>query len=196
MITYHQFHHIKSLQQHGQSAGQIASQVGISEKTARLWMSREHYQSSRPAKPQTSKLDPCKDRIAELLAQYSSYTAQQIFQKLQEEDNYQGSYTLVKEYLRKIRPRKSQIYDSLIFAPGEVAQVDFGECGLTEVGNTRRKLYVFVMVLGYSRLMFIEFILRQNLECFLSCHRHAFEAIGGGAGRGHRRSSQVCYSRR
>jgi len=179
MITYHQFHHIKSLQQHGQSAGQIASQVGITEKTARLWMGREHYQPARPAKPQTSKLDPYKDRIAELLAQFSGYTAQQIFQKLHEVDNYEGSYTLVKEYLRKIRPRKSRVYDHLIFAPGEVAQVDFGECGLTEVGNTRRKLYVFVMVLGYSRLMFIEFILRQNLECFLSCHRHAFEAIGG-----------------
>ena len=179
MITFHQFQHIKSLQEQSQSAGQIAPQVGITEKTARLWMSREHYQFSCPAKPRPSKLDPHKDRIDELIAQFNGYTAQQIFQKLLEKDNYQGSYTLVKEYLRKIRPRKSRVYDHLIFAPGEVAQVDFGECGLTEVGNTRRKLYVFIMVLGYSRLMFVEFILRQNLECFLSCHRHAFEAIGG-----------------
>lgn len=179
MITYHQFHQIKSLQENGQSAGQIASQVGITEKTARLWMSREHYQPSCPAKPLPGKLDPYKGRIAELIAQFNGYTAQQIFQKLLKEESYEGGYTLVKEYVRKIRPPKRRVYDSLIFAPGEAAQVDFGECGLTEVGNTRRKLYVFVMVLGYSRLMFIEFILHQNLECFLSSHRHAFEAFGG-----------------
>lgn len=178
MITYEQFHHIKSLQQRGQSAGQIAQQIPVSEKTVRLWMGRGDYQPSRPKKKRSSKLDPYKDRIIQLLAEFQGYTAQQIFQKIQE-DGYDGGYTLLKQYVRKIRPSKSRVYRELVFAPGEAAQVDFGECGLTEVGNTRRKLYVFVMVLGHSRLMYIEFILRQNLECFLSCHRHAFEAFGG-----------------
>jgi transposase len=178
MISYEQFHQIKALQERGLSAGQIARDMSISEKTARLWMVRERYEPSRPKSTPQSKLDTYKDHIAKLLRQFDGYSAVQIFQKLQE-DGYEGGYTLVKEYVRKIRPKKSRVFDELVFAPGEAAQVDFGECGLTEVGNTRRKLYVFVMVLCHSRLMYIEFILRQNLEHFLVCHRNAFEAFGG-----------------
>ena len=177
MISYEQFHQIKEMQARSLTAGQIAHQIAISEKTVRLWMGRERYEpTSRPSRP--SKLDPYADRVNQLLAECDSYTAVQICEKLWQ-DGYQGAYTLVKQYVRKVRPRKDRVYDDLVFAPGEAAQVDFGECGLTEVGNTRRKLYVFVMVLCHSRLMYIEFILRQSLEHFLSCHRRAFEAFGG-----------------
>ncbi len=178
MIGYEQFHQIKALQARGLGAGQIARQTGVSEKTARLWMGRERYEPSRGSRPRPGKLDAYKDRIGRLLVECDSYTATQIFDKL-EQDGYEGSYTLVKEYVRKVRPRKNRVYEELVFAPGEAAQVDFGECGLTEVGNTRRKLYVFVMVLCHSRLMYIEFILRQTVEHFLACHRRAFEAFGG-----------------
>jgi len=178
MISYEQFHQIKALQACGLSAGQIASRAGISEKTARLWMNRERYEPSRGPRPRSGKLDVWKDRIGQLLVECDSYTAVQMFDKLRQ-DGYEGSYTLVKEYVRRVRPRKHRVYEDLVFAPGEAAQVDFGECGLTEVGNTRRKLYVFVMVLCHSRLMYIEFILRQTVEHFLTCHRHAFEAFGG-----------------
>jgi hypothetical protein len=47
------------------------------------------------------------------------------------------------------------------------------------VGNTRRRLSFFVMVLGYSRMLYVEFTLGQSQEHFLSCHRHAFECFGG-----------------
>lgn len=178
MISYEQFHRIKALQASGLSAGQIASRTGISEKTARLWMGRERYEPKRRPPPRPGKLSAWTGRIGELLVECDSYTAVQIFDKLRAE-GYEGSYTLVKEHVRKVRPRKRRVYEDLVFAPGEAAQVDFGECGLTEVGNTRRKLYVFVMVLCHSRLMYIEFILRQATEQFLTCHRHAFEAFGG-----------------
>ncbi len=178
MISYEQFHQIKALQARGLSAGQIAQQAGMSEKTARLWMGREHYEMKRKPQSQTKKLDGYKDRIGQLLVEFDSYSARQIFDKLLQ-DGYDGGYTLVKEYVRKVRPRKNRVYRELIFAPGEAAQVDFGECGLTEAGNALRKLYVFVMVLCHSRLLYIEFILRQTTEHFLSCHRHAFEALGG-----------------
>ena len=178
MIGYEQFHQIKALQARGLSAGRIAQQTDISEKTVRLWMGRESYTMNRGTQPRAKKLDAYKDHITRLLVECDSYSATQLFDKLRR-DGYEGSYTLVKEYVRKVRPRKNRVYEDLVFAPGEAAQVDFGECGLTEVGNTRRKLYVFVMVLCHSRLMYIEFILRQNLEHFLACHRHAFEAFGG-----------------
>jgi len=68
----------------------------------------------------------------------------------------------------------------LEFAPGECAQVDWGSFGSITVGSTRRRLSFFVMVLCYSRLMYVEFTLSEGMEQFLACHRHAFEFFGGG----------------
>lgn len=178
MINYEQFHQIKALQASDLTAGQIALQTQISENTVRLWMKRERYEPKRSSRPRSSKLDPYKPHIAQLRHECEALTAVQIFAKLQQ-DGYQGSYTLVRQYVRTVHPKRRKTYADLVFVPGEAGQVDFGECGLTEVGNTRRKLYVFVMVLCHSRLMYVEFILRQNLEHFLSCHRRAFEFFGG-----------------
>ena len=57
--------------------------------------------------------------------------------------------------------------------------MDWGHCGTVAVGNTRRALSVFVMVLSHSRQMYIEFTLSQKQEHFLACHAHAFEYFGG-----------------
>jgi transposase len=46
------------------------------------------------------------------------------------------------------------------------------------VGNTRRRLSFFVMVLAFSRQMFVEFTVSQTMEHFLACHEHAFAALG------------------
>ncbi len=46
------------------------------------------------------------------------------------------------------------------------------------VGETRRKLSFFVMVLCYSRMMYVEFTLSQKMEQFLACHQHAFAFFG------------------
>jgi transposase len=47
------------------------------------------------------------------------------------------------------------------------------------VGNTRRRLSFFVMVLAFSRQMFVEFTVSQTMEHFLTCHEHGFTALGG-----------------
>ncbi len=51
--------------------------------------------------------------------------------------------------------------------------------GTVAVGNTRRRLSFFVMVLAFSRQMFVEFTVSQTMEHFLACHEHAFAAFGG-----------------
>jgi hypothetical protein len=66
----------------------------------------------------------------------------------------------------------------LEFACAEAAQVDWGEYGTIAVGGTRRKLSFFVMVLCYSRMMYLEFTVSQTMEHFLACHEHAFAALG------------------
>lgn len=86
-------------------------------------------------------LDPFKDRIKGLLERYP-YTATQIFQRICEE-GFTGGYGIVKDYVRKVRPRKSQAFLKLSFAPGECAQVDWGSYGSINAGSTKRRLSIF-----------------------------------------------------
>jgi transposase len=105
------------------------------------------------------------------------YSAAQILQKIRDE-GFQGGYTIVKDYVHKVRPRKSPAFLKLSFAPGECAQVDWGSYGSIRVGETYRRLSFFVMVLCYSRMMYLEFTVSQTMEHWLSCHQNAFAAFG------------------
>lgn len=104
--------------------------------------------------------------------------AAQIFNRLTAV-GYSGGVTLVRSLVREIRPAKREAFLTLKFAPGEMAQVDFATCGLVNVDGERRKLHAFLMVLGHSRRLFVRFIMRENTEHFLACHREAFELFGG-----------------
>jgi transposase len=128
-----------------------------------------------PTRP--SKLDPFKGQIVAMLERYS-YTAQQILQQLRQQ-GYAGGYSILKELVRQVRPPRKPAFLMLDFAAGECAQVDWGQYGSVQVGSTRRRLSFFVMVLCYSRMMYLEFTLSEAMEQFLSCHRHALEFFGG-----------------
>jgi transposase len=95
------------------------------------------------------------------------------------EHGFDGGYSLVKAYVRAVRPRRQPAFLTLAFAPGECAQVDWGMFGAVPVGQTQRRLSFFVMVLCYSRMMYVEFTVSQTMEHFLACHQHAFEFFGG-----------------
>lgn len=156
---------------------QIAHKLSLNTKTIAKWLGCERFEA-RKNLGRSSKLDPHKALIRSWLEKHA-YTAQQIFQRLIADSGYDGGYTIVKEYVRKVRPRAEKAFLSLSFAPGESAQVDWGHCGTIAVGNTRRALSVFVMVLSHSRQMYIEFTLSQKQEHFLACHAHAFDYFGG-----------------
>ena len=85
----------------------------------------------------------------------------------------------MKKFVRKVRPKREKAYFTLAFAPGECAQVDWGSYGSIRVGETTRRLSFFVMVLCYSRQMYVEFTVSQTMEHFLGCHQNAFRAFGG-----------------
>lgn len=131
----------------------------------------------RRSRPRASRLDPFKGQVVRLLESHP-YSAQQIYQRLVEA-GFAGGYTIVKDYVRKVRPPRREAFLKLTFAPGECAQVDWGEYGSIAVGSTRRRLSFFVMVLCYSRLLYVEFTLAQTMEHFLACHEHAFQAFQG-----------------
>jgi len=172
MIDYELFARIRHLkEQQGLNASQIARQLDLDARTVRKWLD-EHFRPRRPA-ARPSKLDPFKNDIRRMLEQYP-YSAAQIFQRIGQM-GFDGGYTIVKQYVRRVRPPKQRAFLKLAFAPGQCAQVDWGSFGAVDVGNTSRRLSFFVMVLCYSRMMYVEFSVCQSMEHFLGCHQNAFE---------------------
>ncbi|MEI7538891.1 MAG: hypothetical protein WCJ76_16860, partial [Comamonadaceae bacterium] len=176
MIDYDTFCRIKQLSEKEKlNVSQIAAELGLDWRTTAFWIKQERFQERvAPARP--SQLDPFKDQIQRLLEKYP-YSAAQILLRLREQD-YKGGYTIIKDYVRKVRPPRRAAYLTLSFAPGECAQVDWGSFGTVACGQTMRKLHFFVMVLCYSRLMYVEFTVSQTMEHFLGCHQNAFEFFG------------------
>lgn len=176
MIDYEQFCRIKQYQTEGLTAGQIAGELGLDGRTVGKWMKQPKFQPRLPGF-RASKLDPYKKDILSMLERHP-YTARQIFQQISEQ-GFDGGYTIVKDYVRKVRPRQEKAFLKLAFAPGECAQVDWGSYKSVAVGNTRRRLSFFVMVLCHCRMMYVEFTVSQTMEHFLGCHQRAFEFFNG-----------------
>jgi len=177
MIDYHCFCQIKHLHTHqGLNTSQIARELSLDPRTVSYWLAQEHFRP-RKARQRPSKLDPFKGQIVQMLERYP-YSAAQVFQRLGEQ-GFAGGYSLVKAYVRTVRPRRQSAFLTLAFAPGECAQVDWGSYGAVSVGQTHRHLSFFVMVLCYSRMLYVEFTVSQTMEHFLACHQHALEFFGG-----------------
>jgi transposase len=172
--TYCQIRHLFTEKKLG--LRQIARELKVGLNTVRKWAQRESFnKAAMPKRP--SKLDLVRGEIIRLLEQHD-YSAQQIYQQVKER-GYQGRYSILKAFVRQVRPKQRPAFLTLVFQPGECAQVDWGCAGSVPVGSTRRRLSFFVMVLAFSRKMYLEFTLAETLEHFLSCHQHAFEYFGG-----------------
>jgi transposase len=105
--------------------------------------------------------------------------ARSIYQDLVVEHQYQGSYDSVKRYIRKLSKKSPKLYARIETAPGEEAQVDFGEGAPTLKNNRYYKPWLFVMTLSNSRKSYQETVWKQDVETFLRCHEHAFQFFGG-----------------
>ena len=176
MIDYETFCKIRDCRERQRlTVAQTARALHLHPRTVAKWSARSHFERRRPVS-RGSLFDPFKPRITRLLDTYP-YSAVQIFQRLCEE-GYGGGMTILRDYVRRIRPPKRPVYLKLNFSAGECAQVDWGSFGSVAVRNTRRRLSFFVMVLAYSRRMFVEFTVSQTMEHFLACHEHAFAELG------------------
>ena len=127
-----------------------------------------------------SSIESYREQIKTLLEQ--GLSPRLIFQKLNDRPEFTASESAVYRLCHSLQAaRPSEVFVRIETPPGEVAQVDFGEVNrlFDPLTQTLRRTYAFVMVLAWSRHMFVEFVFDQTLKTWLLCHQHAFEFFGG-----------------
>ena len=173
---------ILDLHRQGLSVSAIARQVGIDRKTVRTYIAKglePPAYKKRAAPP--SVIDRFEPYLRDRLAAFPALTARRLFREIKER-GYSGGYSVVRDRARDIRPARTAGYEVRFETPpGEQAQVDFArfEVEFADEPGVKRIVWLFSMVLGYSRLIWARFVLHQDLQSVLRCHIAAFEAIGG-----------------
>lgn len=157
----------------------IAKQLGINRKSVGAVVGRKNVALAPKKTERGSIVDAYRDQIDELLRRDPMISATTVHSRIRH-DGFMGGITVVRDYLaskRKVPLRKREAFLKIEFAPGQCAQVDWGEFG-DPFGNGV-KIHCFVMVLCYSRLLYIEFTRSEKFEDFIRCHENAFRYFGG-----------------
>lgn len=160
----------------------IAELVGVSRRTVYYWI--ETGQLDRdldaepvrysPRPPVPWKLDRFKPMIRERLAQYPELSAVRLYEEAKAA-GYEGGYTQVKVYVREVRPRPPE--EPVVrfeTPPGLQAQVDFADFKFPW-----GKRYALLVVLGYSRLLWVHYFPRKTTAALYEGLEAAFRFFRG-----------------
>ena len=173
---------IRDLHRKGLSISEIARKTGRDRKTVRKVIS-----AGLP--PAGGSPAQRRKQRAIKLAPYESYVKQRIEEGVLntrkllreiKERGYDGGLTQLILYVQPYRTvREERAVMRYETAPGQQAQVDWSTLGYIAVDGKQKRLYAFVMTLGYSRMMYVEFTTSTDTSLWLRCHQHAFEYFGG-----------------
>ena len=166
----------------GMTKTELAERFGISRQTIHRWIREGELDRDLaadmvrygPRSPVPTRLDPYKDIIVSRLGEFPRLTAVRLFDEIKRA-GYPGGYTQVKEYVREIRPRPPE--EPVVrfeTAPGHQGQVDFADFRLPW-----GKRYALLVVLGYSRLMWVQYYRRKTMRNVFDGLERAFAFFGG-----------------
>jgi transposase len=167
------YHHVEKWR-----IGTIARQLGIHYGTVQRALHRAGVPlPERSARP--SRVDQYLPFIRQTLERYPTLTASRVYAMVRER-GYRGSPDHFRHIIAMHRPRRAaEAYLRLTTLPAEMGQVDWGHFGHLQIGRARRPLMAFVMVLAWSRQIFLQFFLDARMESFLRGHVAAFSAWNG-----------------
>ena len=173
---------ILDLHRQGLSVSAIARHLCIDRKTVRSAIAKGlEPPKYKTRQPRARITDPFEPYLKERLAAYPDLTAVRLWREVKER-GYAGGYSVLRDCVRNLRPPRTAGFEVRFETPpGEQAQVDFAhfEVEFADDPGVKRVVWLFSMVLGYSRLIWGRFVVHQDLQSVLRCHIAALEAIGG-----------------
>ncbi|MCW2240543.1 transposase [Azospirillum canadense] len=173
---------ILDLAREGMSVSAIARRTGLDRKTIRKYIARGlEPPAYTPRPPQPTLVGPFEPYLRERLQSFPELSGRRLLREIREL-GYTGGYTILKDFLRTVRPKAVARFERRFETPaGKQAQVDFAffKTTFTDQPEVERVVWLFSMVLGHSRMMWARFVARQDLQTVLRCHIAAFEAFGG-----------------
>lgn len=167
---------IQLMYKQGKKLKQIASETGYSINTVRKY-ARDNQMpiySERPEKP--SKLAKYKQYLNIRVKQADpAWIPATVLHHEIQAYGYLGSLSLLRDYLRTLKPKvKERPLIRFETEPGEQMQVDFAHFNFNGY-----KFYAFTAILGYSRMLYVEFVSDQSVDTVIKCHENAFEYYNG-----------------
>ena len=171
---------LQHLLDEGLSKTAIAQRLGVSRRVVHHWIATGQLTRDvdtappRQYPPRCTQLDPFTGIITTRLATYPELSAVRLYEEVRAA-GYPGGITQVREYVARVRPRpEPEPVVRFETAPGHQAQVDFAEFRLPW-----GKRFALVVVLGYSRLLWLKFYPRQTLATVIAGLEEAFAYVGG-----------------
>lgn len=192
--------------QTGESIRHIARNLGMDRKTIRKYIRKALANGYKPGEFHTKeewtnfikeafpevvnrclcsavfgKIEPYRELIRERLEKNTVAT---VWQRLCDENGLKVSLSSFRRYVNSAMPDVVSPLSVTVyrpdFPPGEEAQVDFGYLGMWVdiLTGKRSKAWAFIMVLAYSRHMFVRVVHHADSHTWLDCHIRGFEFFG------------------
>jgi len=178
VVRLGEFVMILDLYRQGLSVSAIARPTGLDRKTVRKYVeSGLEPPAYGPRQSRPTKVSPFEPYLRERVAAYPDLTGSRLHREIRDL-GYAGGYTVVKDFLREVRPSAPTGFEVRFETPpGRQAQVDFAHfCTVfTDEPGVERVVWLFSLVLGHSRLLWGRFVPQQDLQTLLRCHAAAFE---------------------
>jgi len=169
----------------GWRRGTIARHLGVHHSTVSRALARSGGEPSRSPARRPSMLDSFVPWLQETLERYPKLPASQLYEMARRR-GYLGGPDHFRHRIAELglRPDKApEAFFALRTLPGEQAQVDWADFGRRSVEGGHRRLFAFVMVLSFSRMLFVRFFYDARLPSFLAGHVEGFSFFGGVARR-------------
>jgi transposase len=160
----------------GWPVGTIARQLRVHHETVERVLAQEGVPVAKPVR--ASMIEPYRAFIVETLTRYPTLRASRLYEMVRSR-GYPGGPDHFRALVASLRPRPpAEAYLRLRALPGEQAQADWAHFGRLPIGRALRPLMAFVMVLSYSRHLFLRFYLGASMGYFLRGHVEAFAYFG------------------
>ena len=169
-------HQAEILRNAGHRQKEIAEMLGVSDRMVRYYLNPK---PEAQRAPKHSLLDPFREYITAKIDESPNYNLVVLRKELVAQ-GYTGGMTILRVFAKQVRDEAvKRAVIRFETMPAQQAQVDWKEAGVWEIDGVPRKVYAFVMLLGYSRRAYVRFTLDMKSATLLACHVEAFKYFSG-----------------